>query len=229
MKTTSKLQELYQKRATFLEFGSEVPSALAAQIADAEKEMLQRELLPIIEDSALKALPPYGIDGKVLIAMEYNNRALTRIAISSDADKIYDFDVVKDISSEEGEPTTHFDPKRNNKRGKSDQRRSTSVGFSVRFANGKVIEESTANLTMIETLRYMGLERASHFTDETFCGFPLVGKNKRITEDGYNWQYKGDGWLIYTNMNNARKMRCLKGVAKMLHIPIVIKSEESET
>ena len=41
MKTTSKLQELYQKRATFLEFGSEVPSALAAQIAEAEKEMLQ--------------------------------------------------------------------------------------------------------------------------------------------------------------------------------------------
>ena len=229
MKTTSKLEELYQKRNTFLEFGSEVPAALAAQIADAEKEILQMKLLPIIKDSALKTLPPYGINGKVLIAMEYNNRSLTRIAISSDTDKIYDFDVIKDISSVAGEPATHFDPKRNNKRGKSDQRRSTSVGFSVRFANGKVIEESTANLTMIETLRYMGLERASHFTDETFCGFPLVGKNKRITEDGYNWQYKVDGWWIYTNMNNARKMRCLKGVAKMLHIPIVIKSEESET
>ena len=99
MKTTSKLQELYQKRATFLEFGSEVPSALAAQIAEAEKEMLQRELLPIIEDSALKTLPPYGIDGKVLIAMEYDNRYLTRIAIASDVAKINDFDVIKDFSS----------------------------------------------------------------------------------------------------------------------------------
>lgn len=59
----NKLQELYQKRDTFLEFGSEVPAALAAQIAEAEKEMLQMELLPIIEDSALKTLPPYGIDG----------------------------------------------------------------------------------------------------------------------------------------------------------------------
>lgn len=228
MKTTSKLEELYQKRDTFLEFGSEVPAALAAQIAEAEKEILQMELLPIIKDSALKTLPPYGIDGRVLIAMEYNNRSLTRIAISSDTDKIYDFDVVKDISSVAGEPATHFDPKHNTKRGKSEQRRSSSVGFSVHFSNGKVIEESTANLTMIETLRYMGLERASHFTDETFCGFPLVGKNKRMTEDGYNWQSKIDGWWIYTNMNNARKMRCLKGVAKMLHIPIVIKSEESD-
>lgn len=229
MKTTSKLQELYQKRATFLEFGSEVPSALAAQIADAEKEMLQRELLPIIEDSALKTLPPYGIDGKVLIAMEYNNRALTRIAVSSDADKIYDFDVMKDVSSAANEAAHNYQQKQESESDKLEQRRSASIGFSVHFANGKVIEESTANLTMIETLRYMGLERASHFTDETFCGFPLIGKNKRITSDGYNWQYKVDGWWIYTNMNNARKMRCLKGVAKMLHIPIVIKSEESET
>ena len=93
----NKLQSLYQKRNTFLEFGSDVPAALAAQIAEAEKEMLQMELLPIIEDSALKTLPPYGIDGKVLIAMEYDNCSLARIAIASDVAKINDFDVMKKI------------------------------------------------------------------------------------------------------------------------------------
>ena len=50
----NKLEQLYQERETFTKYDSEVPPALAAQIADAEKEMLQRELLPIIEDSAMK-------------------------------------------------------------------------------------------------------------------------------------------------------------------------------
>ena len=47
----NKLKQLYQERETFTKYGSEVPPALVAQIAEAEKEMLQMELLPIIEDS----------------------------------------------------------------------------------------------------------------------------------------------------------------------------------
>lgn len=37
----NKLEQLYQERETFTKYGSEVPAALAAQIAEAEKEMLQ--------------------------------------------------------------------------------------------------------------------------------------------------------------------------------------------
>ena len=225
----NKLQELYQKRATFLEFGSEVPAALAAQIAEAEKEMLQMELLPIIEDSALKTLPPYGIDGKVLIAMEYDNRSLTRIAIASDVAKINDFDVVKDISSTVEEPTEEYVPEPDDEDEKPEQRRSTSIGFSVHFSDGKVISEKSAHRTMIEALRYMGLERASHF-NETFKGYPLVGTKQRITDNGYKWQRYVDGWWIYTNLSNDRKIKCIKGVGKMLNIPLeIILEDENNT
>lgn len=224
----NKLQELYQKRATFLEFGSEVPAALAAQIAEAEKEMLQMELLPIIEDSALKTLPPYGIDSKVLIAMEYDNRSLTRIAIASDVAKINDFDVVKDMSAEE-EPTEEYVPESDDEEGKPEQRRSTSIGFSVHFADGKVISEKSAQRTMIEALRYMGLERASHYV-ETFKGFPLIGTKQRITNDGYKWQRYIDGWWIYTNLSNDRKIKCINGIGKMLNIPLeIVLEDESDT
>ena len=189
----NKLQSLYQKRATFLEFCSEVPEALAAQIAEAEKEVLQTELLPIVEDSALKSLPPYGIDGKVLIAMEYDNCSLTRIAVSSDVAKINDFDVIKDLSSAVEEPSEEYVPEPDDEDEKPEQRRSTSIGFSVHFSDGKVISEKSAHRTMIEALRYMGLERASHF-NETFKGYPLVGTKQRITDNGYKWQRYVDGW-----------------------------------
>lgn len=225
MKTTSKLQELYQKRDTFLEFGSDVPAALAAQIAEAEKEMLQMELLPIIENSALKTLPPYGIDGKVLIAMEYDNRSLTRIAIASDVAKINDFDVIKDFSSAVEEPSEEYVPEPDDEDEKPEQRRSTSIGFSVHFSDGKVISEKSAHRTMIEALRYMGLERASHF-NETFKGYPLVGTKQRITDNGYKWQRYVDGWWIYTNLANDRKIKCIKGVGKMLNIPLKIVLED---
>ena len=132
----NKLEQLYQERETFTKYGSEVPAALAAQIAEAEKEMLQMELLPIIEDSALKTLPPYGIDGKVLIAMEYDKRSLTRIAIASDVAKINDFDVIKDLSSAVEEPSEEYVPEPDDEDEKPEHRRSTSIGFSVHFSDG---------------------------------------------------------------------------------------------
>lgn len=217
----NKLQSLYQKRDTFLEFGSDVPATLAAQIAEAEKEMLQMELLPIIEDSALKTLPPYGIDGKVLIALEYDDRELTRIAIARDVAKMNDFDVVKEISSADEEQAEEYEPEPDDEDDKPETHRSASIGFSVHFADGKVVAEKNANLTMIEALRYMGLERASHF-NETFKGYPLVGKKQRITDDLHKWQRFVDGWWIYTHLSNERKIKCLKGIGKMLDIPLKI-------
>ena len=220
----NKLEQLYQERETFTKYDSEVPPALAAQIADAEKEMLQRELLPIIEDSAMKILPPYGIEGKVLIALEYDNCSLTRIAIASDVAKINDFDVVKEVSDDDEDveedddddaPTIH---------------RSKSIGFSVHFADGKVIAEKNAKMTMIEALRYMGLERASKYNCSV-KDFPVIGKRKRFTENNKKWQHYTDGWWIYTCLNNAQKMEHIKNIGKMLNIPLEVipNNEKKET
>lgn len=62
-----------------------------------------------------------------------------------------------------------------------DNKRKPSIGFTVKFGDGTVIKHSSARTTMIESLRYMRLERASQFRGEMFKGFPLVGKKKRIS------------------------------------------------
>lgn len=100
--------------------------------------------------------------------------------------------------------------------------RSKSIPFSVTFSGGKVFRYNKAQWTLIDSLKYMGLEQASHFTGEMFKGFPLVGKRQRITPDGQKWQKEIDGWWIYINMSNSRKIRCIEGVAKMLNIPVKI-------
>ncbi|MGM9832222.1 MAG: hypothetical protein ACI31A_00850 [Candidatus Limisoma sp.] len=225
----NKLEQLYQKRDTFLEFGSKVPAALDAQIAEAEKEMLQLELLPIIEDLAMKTLPQCGVDGKLVIAMEYDNCALSRIAIATDASTIDSFDVVKEVTDDDDvEEEVDDDDEDDDEDGDDDSskiHRSKSIGFSVHFADGKVIKERSAIKTMIEAFKYMGLERASNY-DESFKGYTLISTKQRVTEDGHKWQRYVDGWWIYINLSNNRKIRCIKRVGKMLNIPLEIELDD---
>ena len=103
--------------------------------------------------------------------------------------------------------------------------RGPSIGFTVKFGDGKVIKHTTARTTMIESLRYMGLEGASKFRGEMFKGFPLIGKEKRITNPRRDWQKNVDGWWIYVNMGNPRAVACIKGVADMLNIPVEIEMD----
>lgn len=213
------LDKLYAERDTFLKYGQNVPADLAKAIKEAEAAELDNYL------EMFKGYLPEEIDApnieKIIFAAEYDNDKLTRIAITSDVNKLEAFDMAKAISSEAEDTSDIYIPDDD----KPEQRRSTSIGFSVHFADGKVIAEKTAHRTMIEALRYMGLERASHF-NETFKGYPLIGTKQRITPDGNKWQQYVDGWWIYTNLSNERKIKCINGVSKMLNIPLEIVLED---
>ena len=115
----------------------------------------------------------------------------------------------------------------------ADSKRQPSIGFSVKFLSYgsvvKTIHENTAKQTMIEALRYMGLEKASRYDGENFLGYRLVGKIQRITDGNDCWQQYVDGWWIYTNLSNERKIKCLQGVAKMLNMQIEIVADKLET
>lgn len=57
-------------------------------------------------------------------------------------------------------------------------------------------------------------------------GFPIIGKRKRITENNEKWQYFTDGWWIYTNLANEKKIEHIKNIGKMLNIPLEIVLED---
>lgn len=170
--------------------------------------------MPIAEDSAITSLPDGLSAGNVIIAYEYIDGKLTAIGASENKELLNQFDQIKQLSDDDTDDRQ--------------QKRSASIGFTVDFLDGKVICENNAQKTMIEALRYMGLERASKY-DETFSGYRLIGKTQRVTDDGNKWQRYVDGWWIYIILSNERKIKCLEGVAKMLNIAIKISPNGQES
>lgn len=214
----TKLEELYAKRDAFLEYGSDVPEKLAAEIKEAESILLD-EANEMILSYLPDELELQNIN-KLVFAAEYENGKLCRIASSSNVNIRELFDNTIDIEAEDDEPTED-DPTDD-----PDRKRNPSIGFAVKFADGKIIKHTTARRTMIEALRYMGLERASKFRGETFKGYPLIGKDQRPNERGHQWQKNVDGWWVYVNMQNTRAISCIKGVSEMLSIPLEIVMDE---
>lgn len=161
------------------------------------------------------------------------------VSDSVDTDYIEDSDnkegVVANIDSDEEQGDANNEDSENGEEESNDEdnnsegirRKSKSIGFTVKFEDGKVIKYKTARRTMIEALKYMGLDRASKYQGETFKGYSLVGKDKRLTDQKHLWQVQVDGWWIYVNMGNSRAISCIKGVADMLNIPLeIIRDDE---
>lgn len=227
-----------------------VPEHLQKQIAEAEEEAITSKVNSIFNNYAPKELALSGIDGAVLVALEYVNGKLARIGSARNCQDVFSLlnlatstmeafdedhtmdengDKVEDSGIESSEDT---DIDITDDGGKvAERRRGPSIGFTVKFADGKVIKHTTARRTMIEALRYMGLERASKYRGEMFMGYPLIGKEKRPAEPGRTWQKNVDGWWIYVNMGNSRAISCLNGIAKMLGIDmeIIMDCETSES
>lgn len=224
----TKLEELYQERRTFTKYGLEVPKELSEQIIKEEMEVLDSDLLPVIKNSVPLTIPDCGIEDDVYVIMQYKKCRITKVELSCAFPGALDWSAYDDFNPgtdlvKETKPELSDDEDENDD---DVSLRSASIGFSVHFTDGKVIAEKNAKQTLIETLRYMGLERVSHY-NETYAGYPLVGKSKRITSDGYKWQTLVDGWWIYTNLTNPRKIQSIKGAAEMLGISLrVIPNKE---
>lgn len=216
-----KLQELYARKSAFEMYGSAVPQRLLDEIAEAEAEVILTYADNIIGYLPDEVEMPKG---RLIVGAEYIDGKFIRVGTSSDLVLANVFSTVRDIEKYSDEDDSDDDDDSD-----STRKRSKSIGFTVKFADGKVIKHSTARRTMIESLRYMGLERASHFRGEVFKGYPLIGKQMRPAEPGRQWQKNVDGWLVYVNMGNPRAIACIKGVASMLNIPVEIIMDEDGT
>ena len=210
----NKLAELYAKRKVFEDYSSTIPDALAGEIKEAEASILA-SINSDVAEIAPESIEVEDLSGNVVVVLEYVGGTLSRIGSGINSPDIFstlDLTVLA-VNDDEDEEPDGDNP---------DRTRSRSIPFAVKFPDGKVFRYNKAQWTLIDSLKHMGLERASHFTGEMFKGFPRGGKRQRITPDGQQWQKQIDGWWIYINMSNARKIRCLEGVAKMLNIPITI-------
>lgn len=212
----NKLEKLYAKRRVFEEYNMPIPEDLSKEIRDLEIDGLDSANDLIIDYMPEELEIP--IDGKVVLATEYVNGRLVKVGSTSNFSMEEKFFRTKEISgSYATDIASDVSPEDISDGGK----RSKSVGFAVKFADGKEIRHRAARNTMIEALKYMGLERASKYNGDSFKGYPLVGRKKRLDNERM-WQKNVDGWWVYVNMSNERAMACIKGVADMLNIDLEI-------
>lgn len=232
----TKLEELYSKRNVFVEYNMPIPDDLAKEIAREEHHISENAI------DNIASFIPYEIDQsdvkRLIFVAEYVDGKLTRFGAGNvnlaNNDLFSFYTIIGDDDKVVSEEESVVDPDLTEEEQDDDSgdiisgiKRKKSIGFSVKFADGKVIKEATAQKTMIEALKYMGLSKASKYRGDIFKGFPLVGKKQRITNPPRIWQKEVDGWWIYTNMGNSRAIVCIKGVADMLNIPIDIKLDNT--
>lgn len=225
-KTMNKLEQLYAESQAFLKWGREVPAELQEQITKLEKAAISNQVLSLFEDIAPREIDLNGVSCDILIALEYSDGKLIRLGCCDSPEPFFSDTTVSVLPVTEDEADDEEDSPDDDPGDEEGNKRAKSIKFTVKFADGKSIYYRNSLRTMIEALKYMGLERASKYTGEDFMGFPLVGKRQRITDDGYKWQQYVDGWWIYRNLSNSRKVRCLKGVSKLLNVPLEIVYDE---
>ncbi|MCM1452754.1 MAG: hypothetical protein NC102_10890 [Clostridium sp.] len=221
----TKLEELYARRKVFIEYNAAVPSELLKEIESEENKLLEN-----IRDDIFGLLPhEINADAieRVVVRVEYTNGTLSRIGITSKT-----IDETQSLVADAAPNTsTHamHEQEHEYEIPDANQGRSRSIGFSVKFADGKIIKFPTAQKTLIETLKYIGLERVSKFRGRTFAGYPLVGKEKRNTATTGCWQKRVEGWWIYVNMSNDTAIDCIKKVAASLNVPLQVMRDEGNS
>lgn len=210
------LSKLYLAREVFTEYNAEIPIELQNQIKEAEHDLIQNKISDIFLETLPATINIAEIKSPITMAVTYVDGNLHYLGYSLEENIIDKFTVIEDFSDDVSD-----DDGKSGRRGK----RSSSIPFTVRFIKeGKEIRCKKSLDTMIETLKFMGFEKVAEFQEETFAGYPLVGKKQRVTEgDPRPWQKQVDGWWIYVNMPNFRKIACLKKVADFLGYEIEIR------
>lgn len=230
-----KLQQLYQKRDTFLEFGEDVPDVLVKQIEQAEQEILKRNLVPVIEKKALKQIPALGLDKDVLVAYEYRGNKLVSIGISTNVDKIHEFDIKENVDDNtvKGRLSEDVDAKYIIKDGglwnKSEEivaeadsesrqisKKMPAKGLCVCLPNGSIIQGRDGSDTMTKAIKYAGLMNVAQL-NIMLDKLNLVSREKNPNRASQQ-HYAGMGFYVNTHCNTITKKRLLDRISSLLHL-----------
>lgn len=215
----STLSELYITMENLRKLNLPIDEKLKQEAAKLEEDLIRQEILPTLTDKIEPALTQ--VKRELVLVVDYVPGEPLKVSLSR---KRNIADVLTDA--------VEISPKRPHVVTATNITRSAIIDFKVMFADGFMCEGNGKD-TFIQALRHMSLPRVSTFNGRTFVGFPLVGKRQRVTEDGYKWQEQVDGWWIYVNMGNDKKVDMIRQVAAFLGIDVSVevynqREEESE-
>jgi hypothetical protein len=235
----SKLSEVYDLIAGLQKRNLPVPKELQQEATELEIDELREELAVAVEEHVQPVLD--RIKSNWVLVLHHRPDASVRMVATREEEVLSLLDDAVELlpavsraavpaPEPEPQPASYTEVVEEEEPNTvADEGRAQSIGFSVRFADGTIIDEADAKTTLVNTLRYMGFEQVAQFTMVRFGKgvYPLVCRRQR-TDLGKNgnpvkWQEAVEnGWYVYTNMGNPMKKRILMLAAEYLGLQITI-------
>lgn len=216
----TKLEKLYNFIESSNDLGVRLNNDVLQQVEELEEGIIKEEILPALSSDIAPRLEPIRRD--IVLVVEYHPGEPISVALSRKA-KISEILGAKTLTPRSSipvggrnvepalphEPTKHIE--------------NFTKGIKVTFPDGTVIWHNKAIETFIETLKYIGLDRVHKVGIYHGGGvYNLVGNEKRPPKSGAIWQHKVDGWLVYSNISNAKKIEDLKRISDYYHLGMKI-------
>lgn len=208
----NKLEKLYSIIENSREVGVRLNKDVLQQVEELEEGIIKEEILPALSNDIAPRLEPIKRD--LVLVVEYHPGEPISVSLSRKAN-------IKELL---GTKTLELDPEVEHREG---PKRKMPIGkisdktiLRVTFSDGKVIAESKAKYTYVETIRRIGLMRVRNLGIK-FCGVPIVSTtiDKKY---GYAQVPVENGLYIMTHSSTKDKKIQLDRIAKELGLKLKV-------
>jgi hypothetical protein len=187
----SKLSEVYDLIAGLQKRNLPVPKELQQEATELEIDELREELAVAVEEHVQPVLD--RIKSNWVLVLHHRPDASVRMVATREEEVLSLLDDAVELlpavsraavpaPEPEPQPASYTEVVEEEEPNTvADEGRAQSIGFSVRFADGTIIDEADAKTTLVNTLRYMGFEQVAQFTMVRFGKgvYPLVCRSGR--------------------------------------------------
>ena len=225
----TKLEKLYTSIKNLEELGLELTPEMLLECDKLEEQIIKDEILPALGQDIEPRLRQ--IQRPLVLVVEYTPEDPISVKLSRKMN-IAEALGAKQITPPSrktgqhvisAEPTPSPAPHKPTK-----QVVNNTKGLKVTFRDGTVIQERTANETMIRALQKIGLDKVATTGIQHGGGYGLVSKNKRPPEAGRIWQHKVEDWYVYVNISNQQKKDDLEKISKIFKLGLIVEDGKAE-
>ena len=223
----TKLEKLYSIIENSREVGVKLSKDVLQQVEELEEGIIKEEILPALGNDIAPRLEPIKRD--LVLVVEYHPGEPISVALSRKT-KISEIMGAKTLTTRNSTPVkSEEEPTEVKPHEPTKHIENTTKGMRVTFPDGTVIWHRTAIDTFIEALRKIGLERVHKVGIYHGGGkYNVVGKEKRPPKPNTIWQHEVDGWYVYSNLENPKKIEDLNRISNYYHLGLEIEEGKPE-
>ena len=215
----TKLEKLYSIIENSKEVGVKLTKEVLQQVEELEEGIIKEEILPALSNDIAPRLEPIRRD--LVLVVEYHPGEPISVALSRKA-KISEIMGAKTLTPRNSTPVKSEEkPTEKEPHVPTKHVENKTKGLRVTFPDGAVVWHKAAIDTFVETLKIIGFDRIPQI-GIMHNGYNLVSKEKRPPTPGCIYQHECDGWYIYSNMSNQRKISELKLISDYYHLNLII-------